>query len=105
MSGSQVFVGVFAVVSVVVSALAIWRIATATEATYKPLWIAGSLFGFLGFATSMSTPGDLYLQLGIQIPVLTILTSVGGNIALKALFPIVAAVALVKFHRTNSPRE
>jgi low temperature requirement protein LtrA len=107
MSASQVFVGIYAIVAVAISVLAIWRVATATTAKYKPLWIVGSLFGFAGFATSLGSPGDLHLQLGVQIPVLIITwTSGGGDIVLKALFPVVAAVALVKFHSPNRhPRE
>ena len=106
MSGSQLFTALFAIVSVAVSALAIWRVARAPGATYKPLWILGSLFGFVGPATTLSTPGDLYLQMGIQIPVVLIWTTGSGDTILKTLFPIVAAVALVRFHQSgDSPEE
>ena len=102
MSGSQLFVGIFAIVSVAVSALAIWRVATASGVRYKPLWIVGSLFGFVGFATNLSSPGDLYLQFGIQIPVLLIWGTGNGDILLKTLFPVVASVALVRFHSSSN---
>lgn len=98
MSGSLVFVGLFAIMSVVTCVLAIWRVANAPAAKYKPLWIIGSLFGFVGFASSSDYNGDLYLQFGIQIPVLILWMTSSGDLVLKALFPIVAAVALVKFH-------
>ncbi len=101
MSGSQVVVGVFAVVSLAVSVLAIWRVANASGVKYKALWILGSLCGFVGVATRFDVADDLYLQFGIQIPVLMWMTGSGGSV-LKALFPFVAAVALVKFHPSRS---
>jgi len=102
MGGSQVFVVIFAVASAAVSVLAVWRVANASGVRYKPLWIAGSLFGFVGFATSFKPPGDLYLQFGIQIPVLMIWRIGGGTVVLKALFPVVAAVALQRHHSFGS---
>ena len=102
MGGSQLFVGIFAIVSVALSALAVWRVATASDVSYKPFWIVGSLFGFVGFATTLSSPGDLYLQFGIQIPVLMIWKTGSGDILLKTLFPFVALVALVRFHPPRS---
>jgi hypothetical protein len=104
MSGSLLFTAGFAIVSVVVSASAIWRVARASGVTYKPLWMFGCLFGFVGFATTWSPAGDLYIQVGIQIPVVLIWTTGGGTI-LKTLFPVVAAVALVRFHQSGNPPE
>lgn len=97
MSGSQIFVVIFAIVSAAVTVLAIWRITKACEVRYKSLWVIGSLFEFVGFATSLGVPGDLYMQFGIQIPVLMMRTTDTGALVLKALFPVMAAVALVKF--------
>jgi hypothetical protein len=94
--GTQIFVIAFALASAVVSLLAVWRVAKAEGLTYKWLWIAGSLFGFTGFATTFDPPGDLYLQFGIQIPVLMIWRVGGGTVVLKALFPFVALIALVR---------
>lgn len=98
MGGVQVFVVIFAIVSLAVSVLAVWRVAIAPEARYKPLWIVGSLFGFFGFATSFNPPGDLYLEYGIQIPVLMTWMTGGGDVVVKAMFPVVAAIALMTFH-------
>lgn len=102
MSVLQVIVSIFAIVSVSVSVLAIWFIAKASGVKYKALWILGSLFGFIGFAINWSSPGDLYLQFGLQIPVVMVLKLGGGDIILKTLFPFVAVVALVKFHSAES---
>lgn len=104
MSGTQVFLILFAIASVAVCVLAIWRVARAPGLGYKPLWILGCLFGFVGFGASLNTPGDLYLQFGIQIPVILIRWFGGGEVVLKALFPVVAAVALVKFHPPGTPQ-
>ena len=103
MNGSQVFVGIFAVISVIVSGFAVWRLATTSHVKYKPLWIVGSLFGFVGFATPFSTLGDLYLQLGIQIPVVWVLWSGNGDTAVFALFPVLAVAALAKLHASGGP--
>ena len=118
MSGTQVFVAVFAVVSVALSALAIWRVARSTV-SYKPLWIVGSVFGFVGVATDFGHSGDLYLQLGLQIPVVMALeysffdelfpcwkrmisVQAGQRPILKAMFPFIAIAALVKCHSSPS---
>jgi|SRR5215217_6835591 len=103
MSGTQGFTGFFAIVSLAVSAAAIWRVARAPAFRYKPLWIAGSLFGFVGFATDLSVPGDLYFQIGVQVPVIIIWWIASGHIVLKALFPIVAVAALVQVHAAEHP--
>jgi len=100
-SGSQVVAGVFAVVSLAVSVLAIWRVANASGVKYRALWILGSLCGFAGVATRLDAADDLYLQFGMQIPVLMWMTGSGGSV-LKASFPFLAAVALVKFHPSGS---
>ncbi|MFN3726916.1 MAG: hypothetical protein ACK4SZ_11500 [Allosphingosinicella sp.] len=103
MTLSQIFVSIYAIAAIGVSALAIWRVVTSSAANYKPLWVVGSLFGFVGFATSLNASSDLYLQFGVQIPVISIIWVSGGEgIVLKALFPLVAVVALVKFHSPSS---
>lgn len=102
MSGSQLFVVAFGVLSAVVSALAAWRVATASGVKYKPLWIVGCLFGFVGFATSLNSPSDLNLQLGIQIPVVLIWKSGNGDILLRTLFPLLAPIVLVRLRSTTS---
>lgn len=104
MSASQIFVIIFAVISAAVSAAAIWRVATASDVRYRLLWIVGSLFGFAGFATTINDRGDLYLEVGIQIPVLLMTAAGDGGVFLKALFPVVAAAALVKFQPPCRPR-
>lgn len=103
MSGSQIFVCIFAAVSVAVSGMAIWLVAKTPEVKYRPLWILGSLLGFVGFATDLRADTDLYLQFGIQIPVLMLWKTIGSDhVILKVLFPVVGAAALVKFH-SRSP--
>jgi hypothetical protein len=53
---TQIFVGIFAIVSVAVSVAAIWRVVKTPGLGYKPLWIIGSAFGFVGVATPWSSP-------------------------------------------------
>jgi hypothetical protein len=100
---NQIFVGLFAIVSIAAGVAAIWRVVKTPGLGYKPLWIAGSLFGFVGVATPWSAQGDLYLQFGIQIPVILILAFPGGGTILKAMFPLVAAAALIRCEYVKAP--
>ena len=98
MSGSQIFVLIFAILSVAVSAVAVWLAVKAPDLRFKPLWIIGSLFGFVGFATNFGSAGDLYLQVGVQIPVISVRWSGRGDTSVFALFPALAAATLAKLH-------
>lgn len=102
MGGSQIFVGIFAIVSFAVSVAAILRVAKTAKLAYKPLWIVGSLFGFVGVATPWSSPGDIYLQFGIQIPVILFRALPGGGTVVTSLFPIVAVAALIRCEYINA---
>ena len=81
-----------------VSLAAVWHVSRIPGLKGKPFWIAGSLFGFGGVATSLSFPGDLYISFGLQIPVVTLFTKASAETIIKAMFPFVAVVALVKGH-------
>ncbi|MES3056032.1 hypothetical protein O6V14_10365 [Sphingomonas faeni] len=98
MSGSQIFVVVFAAVSIGVSLVARWHVSKISGLKGKPFWIAGSLVGFGGFTTSLSLPGDLYISFGLQIPVVMLLTKASAGTVIKAMFPFIAVVALAKCH-------
>jgi len=94
----------FAIVSVALSVLAIWRIAK-SSLSYKPLWIIGSAFGFVGVAADFGHSSDLYLQFGIQIPVIRIFWLLpGGGPIVKAMFlslplPPSSEAVRLKVHR------
>lgn len=96
MSVTQIFVGIFAIVSVAVTVAAIWRVVKTPRLGYKPLWILGSLFGFVGVATPWRFAGDLYLQFGIQIPVILVSAFPGGGAIVTAMFPLVAVAVLIR---------
>jgi hypothetical protein len=102
LSGVQLFMVVFAIISVAISGWGLWRASTASGVPYRLLWIGGSLLGFVGFATNVGRPGDMSLQLGVQIPVLMWFMNGLGDFYLKAMFPIVALVVLVKFRPPSS---
>lgn len=99
MTFTLVFVIAFGIGSMLVSALGAWRAGSAPDVKYRLLWVAGSLFGFFGFATSFGIPSDLYLHFGIQIPVISVLWTSPDVGIVKVLFPIVALVALLRFRR------
>ena len=103
MSLFQLFVGLFGLGCLVVSLLAMWRVAKAPAMRFKPAWILGSLIGFLGFAVNGSAPNDLILQVGIQVPVVMV-SRVGpdGPWLVKALFPLIAVAALVRARQHRS---
>ena len=98
----QIVVIVFAIASVSVSGFAVWYVATAPGVRFKPLWILGSLFGFVGLSTSLSSPGDIYLHFGVQIPGIWIWAPGGGDIMLRGMFPLVALVAIDKFRPSKA---
>ena len=103
MSFIQLFVGLFGLACLVVSLLAAWRVAKAPDMRLKPLWIVGSLFGFVGFAVNGSAPNELIIQFGIQVPVV-MATRLGadGPWLVKAPFPLIAVAALAVVRRPRS---
>ena len=94
MSITVAFVFVFAAICVFVTGLAIILIWKMTDYPNKPLWIAGCLFGFVGFGLNPASGDDLLMHFGIQIPVVYGLWSSVEGLSLKAMFPVIAAVAL-----------
>ena len=102
MSVFQLLVGLFGLACVIVSLLAVWRVAKTPDMRLKPLWIVGCLFGFVGFAVDGSAPNELILQFGVQIPVVMV-SRVGleGPWAVKALFPLIALAALARARRAQ----
>jgi hypothetical protein len=95
MTGLQMFVGSFGLAALAVSILAVRRILKSPHMRYKPLWIVGCLFGFVGFGLNWSAPGDLFFVFGAQIPFVRVLWTAGnGAVVIKAMFPVVAIVAL-----------
>lgn len=97
MTFSQMFVVGFALLSAGICIGAIWKVATAPAMRHKLWWIVGSLFGFIGFATDLGQPGDILMHFGIGLPVVMVTwIEPGGHIILKALFPVIALIALVK---------
>jgi hypothetical protein len=80
----------------VVSALAIYRVWRSPWFEKKVLWTVGCLLGFVGFAVDPRAEGDLLLQFGVQIPVVILKWSSVKGLTLKALFPVIAAVALAE---------
>jgi hypothetical protein len=102
MSFFQLFVGLFGLACVAVSLLAVWRVARAPNMRLKLLWIAGSLFGFVGLAVDGSAPNALIVQFGLQVPVVMV-SRVGleGPWAVKALFPLIALAAIASARRAQ----
>jgi hypothetical protein len=100
MNGYQIFVSLFGLISLSISIVAIWCVAK-SDMGYKPAWIIGCLFGFVGFGLNWSKPDDLILLLGVQIPPVMASTIFPTGIwIVKTQFPVIAVVALGKsqFH-------
>jgi hypothetical protein len=92
----QVVVVVTALLSAFLSGYGVWASARAKSVRGKPLWIAGSLFGFVGVGPVFGLEGDSMFNFGIQIPVVA--ASWGNGIfAMRAMVPIIVIVAIVKF--------
>jgi len=96
-NGYQLAVALFALLSSAVCLWAIVVILRSPHLRFKPLWLAGSLFGFAGLGIDWSHPDDLVLLYGIAIPVvMTFKVVATGQIIVRAYFPVVAAIALAE---------
>ena len=96
------FVTIFAAVCVFVTALAIIRILKTKYHPYKLLWIAGCIFGFVGFGLAPASSDDLLTHFGVQVPVVIGMWSNVEGISLKAMFPLIAVVALFRLYRVRA---
>jgi hypothetical protein len=104
-NASQIAVVLFGLLSGTMCLWAIIVIVRSPRLRFKPLWLAGSLFGFAGLAIDWTAPGDLYFLVGIQIPVVNLFKlGATGPVIVKALFPVVAAIALAEA-RPPSPEQ
>ena len=94
MNGNQLFVALFGAISVVLSLCAVYFVARA-RMPWKPLWILGSLVGFVGVGLNWSSPDQLYLLFGVQVPVISIVQLLStGEVVVKATFPVIGGLAL-----------
>jgi hypothetical protein len=97
MSASQLVVLVFALFVAVLSLSSVVAIIRSPHMRAKPLWIIGSLFGFIGLGMSWTSSSDLFLLFGVTVPVVMIFKVLpAGPVIVKTGFPFVAAVALAK---------
>jgi len=88
--------------ALIVSAISIYAVVSVIRSPdfrRKPVWIVGCLFGFMGLGISWNAPDDLTLLFGLQIPVVTVFYILpAGPLIVKAMFPFIAAAALIKKH-------
>lgn len=105
MSFTQIFVVCFAILCAIVSAVAIYRVWRSPRFQKKFLWTVGCLVGFVGFGVDPRAQGDLLFHFGLQIPVFILNWSSFKGLTLKALFPIIAVVALGKASSGESQPE
>lgn len=90
-----IFVGftLACVVTCLGALIAIWK---SKELTWKPLWAIGALVGFVGLGIDWNSADDLWIQVGLQIPVYSFMVFSDGNAAVKSLFPVIALVAIIR---------
>lgn len=94
MSGYQLAVSLFGLISLLTSGWAVWCVVR-SKIGYKVAWIAGSLLGLVGFGVNWTKPDDLILLFGIQVPPFTVFKVVATQMVIvKVMFPVVALVAL-----------
>jgi len=99
MNAYQLIVLAFGSAVIVTILWAIWAIVRSSDLRFKPLWIAGSLFGFVGLGINWTKPDDLVFLFGVMVPAVTGFTVLAtGQTIIKAGFPIVALAALIKIH-------
>jgi hypothetical protein len=96
MSGYQLLVTLFGLISLAVSGCAIWCVVK-SRIRYKAAWIIGSLLGFVGLGLNWTKPDDLILLFGVQIPPVMVFKVFATQfVIVKVQFPIVALLALGK---------
>lgn len=96
LSLTEIFVVAFAALCIFLSGLAVFRLWKATDFPSRTLWIVGSLAGFVGFAVEPKMQSDLLLTFGVQLPLVQGTWSSAEGLRLKAFFPILAVIALLK---------
>lgn len=93
----QIIVVICGLIVSAISIFAVIVIARSPYFTRKPLWIIGSLVGFLGLGISWTSPDDLVLLFGISIPVISVFKVLpSGPVIVKIFFPFIAIVALIR---------
>lgn len=99
MNGYQLSVVLFALIVLVISLWSIVAVVRSRDFRWKPVWVVGCLFGFVGLGIDWTHPNDLILLVGISAPVVIVfkvLTT--GQVIIKTGFPVVSVVALAKAH-------
>ncbi len=95
------FVIAFSAVCLLLTGIAIIRIWKTTDHPNKILWSFGCLLGFVGFGVAPASGNDLLMHFGVQIPVVYGKWSSVDGLSLKAMFPVVAIVALSRLSRVR----
>jgi hypothetical protein len=104
MNSYQVVTILFALFAIGIDGWAVVAVARSTVLKYKPLWMIGSLFGFVGIGINWTKPDDIFLELGVQVPIIQVLYFIHTReVAAKVMFPIIAMVALIQ-SRTASEK-
>lgn len=99
----QLIVLLCSVFSALLSLTAIWMVIRSPDLKLKPLWILGSLIGFVGLGINWTVPDDIVLQFGFSIPPVRIFKILANDhVVVQALFPIVALLAILK---VTSPKQ
>ena len=102
MGALQIFIILFGCAALVVTVWAIWSIVKTPDLQKKPLWIVGSLFGFVGFSINWTSPENLFFWFGFRIPFFSVFTFVGsGQWLVEIGVPIIAVVALMMIYRNR----
>ena len=102
MTFTVAFVFIFAAVCILVTGMAIIGILKTPDHPNKLLWIVGCLVGFVGFGVAPASGNDLLMNFGLQIPVVNARWSSVEGLTLKAMFPVVAVVALSRLSRLRA---
>ena len=107
MNAYQMIVLAFALLVSAIIFWAIWAITRSPSLRFKPLWIAGSLFGVpIGLGMNWTTPNDIVLLFGVSVPAVMVFTVVAtGQIIIKTGFPIIAIAALIAVREAANGRD
>lgn len=93
----QLFSALISVVAALICIISIVMVARSPRLKFKALWILGCLFGVAGIQINWTLADDIFFQVGIMVPLISIWKNVTtGHIIISAAFSPVALIVFAK---------
>jgi hypothetical protein len=93
----QIFAALISTIAVLICLISIVMVVKSHSLKFKPLWVVGCLCGVAGIRINWTTADDIFLHVGIMIPLVSIWKIVAtGQIIVSAAFSPVALIVFAK---------